>query len=216
MLSWSGMKAIAYDSNEWKTSKNINRWIRNLPFSTSHVGRSVDLMCSSPLSVLLTKAPCSLLCRQSDVVHQSVFELIHTDDRAMFRQQLHFALNPPTGVDGEGKNREWKIRFYPGFGTRSVSGVNEKRVWRGAAARLWCGMSRPSRQCCRVVARQWRTVPWRFPQRTPPSWRGTSCAASAASWTIPLAFWFVVSDFIHLFFWIRTAHVVPFKKKINK
>ncbi|XP_038644023.1 aryl hydrocarbon receptor 2 isoform X2 [Scyliorhinus canicula] len=32
---------------------------------------------------------------QSDVVHQSVFELIHTDDRAMFRHQLHWALNPP-------------------------------------------------------------------------------------------------------------------------
>uniref|UniRef100_A0A3Q3F141 Aryl hydrocarbon receptor 2 n=1 Tax=Labrus bergylta TaxID=56723 RepID=A0A3Q3F141_9LABR len=31
---------------------------------------------------------------QSDVVHQSVFELIHTDDRALFRRQLHFALNP--------------------------------------------------------------------------------------------------------------------------
>ncbi|XP_048390654.1 aryl hydrocarbon receptor 2 [Stegostoma tigrinum] len=31
---------------------------------------------------------------QSDVVHQSVFELIHTDDRAMFRQQLHWDLNP--------------------------------------------------------------------------------------------------------------------------
>uniref|UniRef100_A0A3Q3QCI8 Aryl hydrocarbon receptor 2 n=1 Tax=Monopterus albus TaxID=43700 RepID=A0A3Q3QCI8_MONAL len=31
---------------------------------------------------------------QSDVIHQSVFELIHTDDRAVFRQQLHFALNP--------------------------------------------------------------------------------------------------------------------------
>ncbi|XP_028662792.2 aryl hydrocarbon receptor-like isoform X1 [Erpetoichthys calabaricus] len=31
---------------------------------------------------------------QSDVLHQSVFELIHTDDRAMFRRQLHFALNP--------------------------------------------------------------------------------------------------------------------------
>ncbi|XP_042260378.1 aryl hydrocarbon receptor 2 [Thunnus maccoyii] len=30
---------------------------------------------------------------QSDVVHQSVFELIHTDDRALFRRQLHFALN---------------------------------------------------------------------------------------------------------------------------
>ncbi|XP_037331357.2 aryl hydrocarbon receptor-like [Pungitius pungitius] len=30
---------------------------------------------------------------QSDVVHQSVFELIHADDRALFRRQLHFALN---------------------------------------------------------------------------------------------------------------------------
>ncbi|TNN47058.1 Aryl hydrocarbon receptor [Liparis tanakae] len=34
--------------------------------------------------------------QQSDVVHQSVFELIHTDDRALFRRQLHFALNPDT------------------------------------------------------------------------------------------------------------------------
>uniref|UniRef100_UPI0037E82E76 aryl hydrocarbon receptor-like n=1 Tax=Semicossyphus pulcher TaxID=241346 RepID=UPI0037E82E76 len=33
---------------------------------------------------------------QSDVVHQSVFELIHTDDRALFRRQLHFALKPNT------------------------------------------------------------------------------------------------------------------------
>ncbi|XP_068184808.1 aryl hydrocarbon receptor-like [Antennarius striatus] len=33
--------------------------------------------------------------QESDVVHQSVFELIHTDDRVLFRQQLHFALNPP-------------------------------------------------------------------------------------------------------------------------
>uniref|UniRef100_UPI00398E4464 aryl hydrocarbon receptor 2 isoform X2 n=1 Tax=Pristiophorus japonicus TaxID=55135 RepID=UPI00398E4464 len=32
---------------------------------------------------------------QSDVVHQSVFELIHTDDRPVFRRQLHWALNPP-------------------------------------------------------------------------------------------------------------------------
>ncbi|XP_056281890.1 aryl hydrocarbon receptor-like [Pseudoliparis swirei] len=35
---------------------------------------------------------------QSDVVHQSVFELIHTDDRALFRQQLHFALNPSSNA----------------------------------------------------------------------------------------------------------------------
>ncbi|KAM9347780.1 aryl hydrocarbon receptor-like [Symphorus nematophorus] len=40
---------------------------------------------------------------QSDVVHQSVFELIHTDDRATFRQQLHFALNPLSpAAGGEG------------------------------------------------------------------------------------------------------------------
>lgn len=50
---------------------------------------------------LLTR--CSVLWRQSDVVHQSVFELIHTDDRALFRQQLHFALNPPAVEDGDGK-----------------------------------------------------------------------------------------------------------------
>lgn len=35
------------------------------------------------------------LCSQSDVVHQSVLELIHTDDRALFMRQLHFALDPP-------------------------------------------------------------------------------------------------------------------------
>lgn len=49
------------------------------------------------------------LSSQSDVVHQSVFELIHTDDRALFRRQLHFALNPTQGkqagtTDGPGKS----------------------------------------------------------------------------------------------------------------
>ncbi|XP_068190211.1 aryl hydrocarbon receptor-like isoform X2 [Antennarius striatus] len=31
---------------------------------------------------------------QSDVVHQSVYDLIHMDDREMFRCQLHFSFNP--------------------------------------------------------------------------------------------------------------------------
>nr|XP_023967851.1 aryl hydrocarbon receptor isoform X2 [Chrysemys picta bellii] len=32
---------------------------------------------------------------QSDIIYQSVFELIHTDDRAMFQCQLHWSLNLP-------------------------------------------------------------------------------------------------------------------------
>ncbi|KAM7380151.1 hypothetical protein PAMP_003464 [Pampus punctatissimus] len=39
--------------------------------------------------------------QQSDVVHQSVFELIHTDDRGTFREQLHFALKPSAVGTGE-------------------------------------------------------------------------------------------------------------------
>ncbi|XP_076022008.1 aryl hydrocarbon receptor 1b [Genypterus blacodes] len=36
---------------------------------------------------------------QTDVMHQSVFELIHTEDQQEFRRNLHWALNPPTGGD---------------------------------------------------------------------------------------------------------------------
>ncbi|XP_072536730.1 aryl hydrocarbon receptor 1a [Salminus brasiliensis] len=36
---------------------------------------------------------------QSDIVHQSVFELIHTEDRDEFRRQLHWALNPTDSTD---------------------------------------------------------------------------------------------------------------------
>ncbi|XP_068165423.1 aryl hydrocarbon receptor-like [Antennarius striatus] len=34
---------------------------------------------------------------QTDVMHQSVFELIHTEDQQEFRSNLHWALNPPGG-----------------------------------------------------------------------------------------------------------------------
>lgn len=72
---------------------------------------------NSPELVFLTdltfEVLSSLFCQQSDVVHQSVFELIHTDDRAFFRQQLHFALNPPAaGAGGDGKNCEWKMLLF--------------------------------------------------------------------------------------------------------
>ncbi|XP_051871503.1 aryl hydrocarbon receptor-like isoform X2 [Pristis pectinata] len=36
---------------------------------------------------------------QSDIIHQSVFELIHTEDRAEFRRQLHWALNPGSNTE---------------------------------------------------------------------------------------------------------------------
>ncbi|XP_028926672.1 aryl hydrocarbon receptor [Ornithorhynchus anatinus] len=37
--------------------------------------------------------------QQSDVIHQSVFELIHTEDRPEFQRQLHWALNPVQYAD---------------------------------------------------------------------------------------------------------------------
>lgn len=37
--------------------------------------------------------------QQSDVIHQSVYELIHTEDRAEFQRQLHWALNPSQCID---------------------------------------------------------------------------------------------------------------------
>ncbi|XP_039079294.1 aryl hydrocarbon receptor [Hyaena hyaena] len=37
--------------------------------------------------------------QQSDVIHQSVYELIHTEDRPEFQRQLHWTLNPPQCTD---------------------------------------------------------------------------------------------------------------------
>uniref|UniRef100_A0A8C3SDV7 Aryl hydrocarbon receptor 1b n=1 Tax=Chelydra serpentina TaxID=8475 RepID=A0A8C3SDV7_CHESE len=38
---------------------------------------------------------------QTDVMHQSVFELIHTEDQQEFRRNLHWALNPPPTPESE-------------------------------------------------------------------------------------------------------------------
>ncbi|XP_054064930.1 aryl hydrocarbon receptor-like isoform X1 [Rissa tridactyla] len=38
---------------------------------------------------------------QTDVMHQSVFELIHTEDQQEFRRNLHWALSPPHVPEGE-------------------------------------------------------------------------------------------------------------------
>ena len=43
----------------------------------------------------------SVFLGQTDVMHQSVFELIHTEDQQEFRRNLHWALNPPTSAQPE-------------------------------------------------------------------------------------------------------------------
>lgn len=35
---------------------------------------------------------------QTDVMHQSVYELVHTEDQQELRRNLHWALNPPAAV----------------------------------------------------------------------------------------------------------------------
>lgn len=38
---------------------------------------------------------CKLFLPQTDVMHQSVYELVHTEDQQELRRNLHWALNPP-------------------------------------------------------------------------------------------------------------------------
>ncbi|XP_063308467.1 aryl hydrocarbon receptor [Pelobates fuscus] len=44
--------------------------------------------------------------QQSDVIHQSVFELIHTEDRVEFQRQLHWALDPVQPSDSNQRSHD--------------------------------------------------------------------------------------------------------------
>ncbi|XP_036417955.1 aryl hydrocarbon receptor 1b [Colossoma macropomum] len=58
---------------------------------------------------------------QTDVMHQSVFELIHTEDQQAFRRNLHWALNPPSTAapthespqDGDGVSSSALVTYNP-------------------------------------------------------------------------------------------------------
>lgn len=71
-------------------------------------------MCPPPdTSARLSRCQCSspLVSYQSDLIYQSVYELIHADDRAAFRRQLHRA--PASGstqhaADGECQGDPWE------------------------------------------------------------------------------------------------------------
>uniref|UniRef100_A0A3Q3G0P8 Aryl hydrocarbon receptor-like n=1 Tax=Labrus bergylta TaxID=56723 RepID=A0A3Q3G0P8_9LABR len=76
--------------------------------------------------------------RDSDVVHQSVFELIHTDDRAVFRQQLHFALNPPTAADGDGVSFMFSESFKVLYSPEKLPPENSSFLERSFVCRFRC------------------------------------------------------------------------------
>lgn len=79
------------------------------------------------LITALKKFPCMFFL-QSDVIHQSVYELIHTEDRPEFQRQLHWTLNPTQCADSgqriDGKNVYRKI-VLGSFQCKSVKGGRE-------------------------------------------------------------------------------------------
>ncbi|KAI5107512.1 aryl hydrocarbon receptor 2, partial [Silurus meridionalis] len=77
---------------------------------------------------------------QSDMVHQSVFEFIHIDDRAMFRRQLHFALDPKLlDVETDGTQNSSDItRNIVTYDPQHIPPENSSFLERSFACRFRC------------------------------------------------------------------------------
>uniref|UniRef100_A0A3Q1IKW2 Aryl hydrocarbon receptor n=1 Tax=Anabas testudineus TaxID=64144 RepID=A0A3Q1IKW2_ANATE len=80
---------------------------------------------------------------QSDVIHQSVFELIHTDDRPVFRRQLHFALNPnssqhDSGTESPNDQASAEISSVITYDPQSIPPENSSFLERNFCCRFRC------------------------------------------------------------------------------
>ncbi|XP_061443545.1 aryl hydrocarbon receptor isoform X2 [Rhineura floridana] len=75
--------------------------------------------------------------QQSDIIHQSVFELIHTEDRPEFQRQLHWALNPIQSTDsGQGENGFSQSATY--YNPEQLPPENSSFMERNFICRLRC------------------------------------------------------------------------------
>ncbi|KAK2818642.1 hypothetical protein Q5P01_024203 [Channa striata] len=79
---------------------------------------------------------------QSDVVHQSVYELVHVDDRDTFKYQLHFAFNPNrTSADIRADDAQSSVRASSGSPSSMphyVPAENSSFLERSFCCRLRC------------------------------------------------------------------------------
>lgn len=110
---------FALASSLLNAARQDKHWAELEQGQHTQAARPLFNICYGPvLTHTHSRSGCLGLCLQSDVVHQSVFELIHTDDRALFRRQLHFALKPDTTLaDGSVQSPS---KSTPSIGTCSV------------------------------------------------------------------------------------------------
>nr|XP_033786845.1 aryl hydrocarbon receptor isoform X2 [Geotrypetes seraphini] len=77
--------------------------------------------------------------QQSDVIHQSVYELIHTEDRAEFQRQLHWALNPSQNTDPEQISQDDDVsKAIPYYNPNQLPPENSSFMERNFICRLRC------------------------------------------------------------------------------